>query len=705
MHKTILTISIAALLLASCMHDASQVSIVVSAQLKDDAGYALALAELDKALNGTHYRTTISYHAPGDALPKGNKIIVGDIGPEETIGSPMQEEACTIGQARDGQSHVVHIRGDTRGGMYGIFKVAEQLQLGKSLWELSMEIVPEFPLRMYTELGQLYDLPSVGYHLFEEPWVNHERFENEKAELKLLIDQVAKMGFNAFTIMHVNFEDYIIYKYLDKEVYAADDVHRIKARRFAVHLQDIIDYAHDRHIQVFMQVYEFQYPPQLGDLYTLDLGNPEMQKIIEAKVRELFEVVSLDGLVITATESNPRSGYRSIEPWRRYGKAGAGQMMTMYHNAGKALGKSVIFRSWMIAYGAADSDQVIENTPADAHFEIKHTGDDFWLNFPLTDAIEDGLGRKRPLTMTFDVFPQYYGWSRLICYLQRFAEEARIAKENGVMGIQAWGAWAPGCIRSDRHPGYLPNGQLKPHEDHYFDMAGPWNNFRIFSRGFTPGQMNAYLVSRLTWDVDLSAEEIAADWGHLHFGENNAEAVASLLMRSQAAFRELYLTTEKREFSFHPVYFKWATTVDIKLDVLQKMCEKIPLDHILASNKVAYDQLALMDQAFARIDPATVPSPENYRILKEGLEKTRLYLDMFFTFREMWWRKSALEDLNGNKAAAQQTAYDQSVVRFNDILDQWQKYPEECRYWGMTRKSFELGWNTWREDVLRKMGG
>jgi hypothetical protein len=72
-----------------------------------------------------------------------------------------------------------------------------------------MEMAPNFPMRMYTELGQLYDLPSVGYHLFEEPWVDHERFEREKNELKVLIDQVAKLGFNTFTIMHVNFEDYI----------------------------------------------------------------------------------------------------------------------------------------------------------------------------------------------------------------------------------------------------------------------------------------------------------------------------------------------------------------------------------------------------------------------------------------------------------------------------------------------------------------
>ncbi len=697
--------TIATLLLASNVYSKGKVCILVPTQLETDAGYALALGELKSVLEKDHHQVNISYHEEGDALPDGNRIIVGDLGKAGPAEQAVlqDEEAYRISSAREGKANVLRVEGGIRGGMYGLFKLAEQLRLGDNLWDIRMDMAPEFPMRMYTELGQLYDLPSVGYHLFEEPWVNHERFEAEKAELKRLIDQVAKLGFNTFTIMHVNFEDYITYKYLDKEVYGPDDVHRIKAKQFARHLNDIIDYAHDRHIDVFMQVYEFQYPPIMGELYKLDLEEPEMKAIIEAKVRELFEVIRLDGLVITATESLPRSGYQSSKIWAKYGKAGAGKMMTMYHNAGKKHGKKVIFRSWMIAYGAKDSDQVIANTPEDAEFEIKHTGDDFWLNFPLTDAIEGGLGKKRPLTMTFDVYPQYYGWSRLICYLQRFAEEARIAKENGVKGIQAWAAWAPGCIWKDGHPGYLPNGQLKSHEKPFYDMAGPWNNFRMYSRGFTPGQMNAYLVSRLTWDVSLTAERVASDWGTIHFGQENATAVSEILMNSQAAFRELYLGG-MREFSNHPIYFKWATTVNVSDGGLEKIYQKLPLTHILERNQIAYEYMARMDDAFARIDAAKVPSPHEYQVLKEGLEKTKLYLGMFFTFREMWWRGRELEELGEAEEAVKQAEYDKVTASFNNVLERWQKYPEECRFWGAKKEMFNIKGRRrlpWRKDVLR----
>jgi hypothetical protein len=694
---------IATLSLTSLVQAESNVSILLPAQLEADAGYDLALKELETVLEKKSYQSTIHYLETNEPWPDGNRIIVGDVGNKNTIvPSPLKDEAYRISQAREPTANMLKIEGDRRGGMYGLFKLAEQLQLGGNLWEINLERAPEFSMRMYTELGQLYDLPSVGYHLFEEPWVNHERFEAEKEELKRLIDQVAKLGFNTFTIMHVNFEDYITYKYLEKEVYGQDDVHRIKAKYFAKHLKDIIDYAHERHIDVFMQVYEFQYPPKLGELYDLDLEGPDMQSIIEAKVKELFEVVPLDGLVITATESLPRSGYNSVKLWQKYGKAGAGKMMTMYHNAGKQYGKKVIFRSWMVAYGAKDSDQVIANTPEDAEFEIKHTGDDFWLNFPLTDAIEGGLGKKRPLTMTFDVHPQYYGWSRLICYQQRFAVETRIAKENGVKGIQAWGAWAPGCIWRDGHPGYLPNGQLKPHDKPFVDMAGPWNNFRIYSRGFTPGQMNAYLVARLTWDVNVTAEQVAADWGTLHFGQENAAAVSEILMNSQAAFRELYLGG-KREFSNHPTYFKWATTVNVSSGGMEKIYQTLPLAHILERNQVAYEYMARMEAAFARIDATTVPSPEEYQVLKEGLEKTQLYLNVFFKYREMWWRGRELEGLEKDEAAVKQVEYEKATASFNDVLEKWKKYPEECRFWGINENGFNgrRGRHKWRKDVLR----
>ena len=223
----------------------------------------------------------------------------------------------------------------------------------------------------------------------------------------------------------------------------------------------------------------------------------------------------------------------------------------------------------------------------------------------------------------------------------------------------------------------------------------------MYSRGFTPGQMNPYLVSRLTWDVSLTAEQVAADWGTIHFGQDNASAVSEILMNSQAAFREIYLGG-KKEFSNHPCNFKWATTVNINKGALEKMYRKLPLSHILERNAVAYEHMAKMDAAFARIDATKAASREEYQGLIEGLEKTKLYLGMFFTFREMWWRERELKDLD--EAAAKQVEYEKATAAFNDVMEEWKKYPEECDFWGAKKEMFNIKGrrrHPWRKDVLR----
>ena len=666
-------------ILLSCQN--KNIALVTNGLATCDDGCALAINDLISVLESSGYKVQIVSDSETDTTINFNTIVIEEV--NEGLG-----ESYRIKPKKIKGRNVLEVGGGERGLMYGIFKLAEEIRLKKQIWNIDLEKSPGFSRRMYAEEGQLLNFPSVGYHLFQPPWVNHGRLEAEVKELKLLIDQIARLGFNTFTILHVNFEDYINYKYLDREVYGSDDVHRIKSVHFARHMTDLINYAHRRHIEVFLQVYEFQYPPRLGELYQLDLQHPDTEKIINAKVRELFESVPFDGLVITATESNPRSGYLSKNLWQKYGKEGAGKLMTLYHQAAKAAGKTAIFRSWLIAYGAEDSHLVIENTPEDAQLEIKHTGRDFFLNFPLTDAIAGGLGKIRPLTITFDVFPQYYGWSRLVCYQKRIAEEARLARQNGVTSIQAWGAWSAGCIWSDQHPGYKSDGQLIDPEKKIVDWAGLWNNFRIFTRGFTPGQMNAYQVSRIMWDTGLSAEDIALDWGKMYFGAKNAGAVARVLMNSQDAFRELY-PPGKFKMPYSPVYLNWATMLMLNQERMAEVySDDVNLPQVIERNKAGYAILELMRDAMSEIDERKVPDKEIYDKFLEGFEKTELYLSMFFEYREFWVRNRDIG--KGIATRDDQFAYEACRARLNHILEEWKKYQEECKFWGISSKIFSI---------------
>ena len=72
--------SIVTLSLTSLVQGESNVSILLPTQLKADAGYDLALKELETVLEKNSYQSTIHYLKIDEPLPDGNRIVVGDFG-------------------------------------------------------------------------------------------------------------------------------------------------------------------------------------------------------------------------------------------------------------------------------------------------------------------------------------------------------------------------------------------------------------------------------------------------------------------------------------------------------------------------------------------------------------------------------------------------------------------------------------------------
>ena len=206
---------------------------------------------------------------------------------------------------------------------------------------------------MFSEQGQLLDLPDRNYYSEEPPYVNEAMLRGEVDEAKRLVDAVVKLGFNAITFLHVSFEDYIDYEDLEGPIYPSDDRHRVRSPVFCRYLSELCDYAHARHVEFYLQTYEIQYPSEVDRLYGVRLDSPNLPKVLAARCRELFRRVPLDGLVITPNETHPRCGYRSQQLWQSQGRAGAGRMCQLYDEACRTLGKRAIFRLWRVADNAA----------------------------------------------------------------------------------------------------------------------------------------------------------------------------------------------------------------------------------------------------------------------------------------------------------------------------------------------------------------
>lgn len=661
------------------------ISIVAPQDKGNDAGLMLALKDIKHAVPGI----VILPQASSAALPAGDLILVGRPGEVTPLpGPPLKPEAFRIRAVGLAGHKAVVIEGDERGLMYGAFKLAERIRLGDDPFALTIESAPEFPLRMFSEEGQLLDLPDQSYYADQAPYVDESRVRQEINEAKRLVDQVARLGFNTITFLHVNCEDYIDYSYLDQPIYAAGDRHLVRSPVFCRYMSELCDYAHARHLDVFLQLYEIQYPPKVDQLYRVDLDSPNIQTIISAKCRELFERIPLDGLVITPTESHPRCAYRSKHLWAHQGRSGAGKMLTLYHRACAAVGKKVVFRLWRIASDAAGARQACRHIPKEAMFSVKNTGGDFWLNSPLTDIVTKGLGREQPLMVVFDTFRQYDGWSRCFCLVQQWGDRVRLCQENGVQAINAWGAWSPGCIWPDYEPGYMTNPDGSNQTGQPIAWAGHWNSFRMFTRGFTPGQANAYLLARLCWDVKADPKQIARDFAALQLGGENAEAGAKALMHTQQAWWAHY-PGDKPGAITHPVYMKWAMVFGPRDNYMQQAYNRMTLDEVLASNARAVDAIEKMEAAFARTDRSKASDPLVYDRFREGIDKTALTLRSLHLFREFWWRDRADRDLAGEARVANAQARQKLRSQLLKLCDQWEKYPEEAAMWRMTYRNGE----------------
>ncbi len=657
---------------------AADVTVALPEDARDDQALSLAAKAVVAALEQAGDAGKVVYQPRTKPIAISDVIAVGAFpGLPKTSWSAETPEAYAIKPLPLSGRRGSIVLGDERGRAYALHKLAERVRLGESPWQVDLDARPAFPIRIFSEEGQLLDIPDRGYYLDRPPYVNEPLLCEEMAELKRLLPHIASLGYNALAVLHLGVEEYIDYRHLDEAVYPPDDPHRRRSPIFCKVLTELCDAAHALHLEIYLQVYEIQYPQRLHELYHVDLDSPYIERIIRARYRELFERVPLDGMIITATETHPRVAYRSKALWRKKGRAGAGRMITMYHNACEAMGKRCMVRLWRVASDAKGMREVLDHCPDDAMLSIKNTGGDFWLSWPLTSAITDGLAKTQPVTVVFDTFRQYDGWSRLFVYMKRWGPIVRTCREQGVVGINAWGPWAEGCIWPDHEPGYLTGA-----DDARISWRGHWASFRMLTRGFTPGQANVYLLSRLAWAPDADVVAIARDFAGLHLGPANADAAAEALLATEDAFAEEYLG--RQSAVTHPCYIKWTMVFSPRAEPLEKAYKAGKPEDVYSSNARGLAAVDRMVRAFARADRAKAPQKQVYDRFAEGIAKTALYLRTFYLWRECWWRQRADRDLTGRTKADNAEALRTALGKLLPLFDAWERYAEEAGFWRVT---------------------
>ena len=471
--------------------------------------------------------------------------------------------------------------------------------------------------------------------------------------------------------MNLNIEDYVNYDRLGNglSVYGADSLHRRRAAIFCRALTELADYAHQLHLQLFLQIYEFSFPDHLDGRQLSDTGEPAW-KFVEAKFRELFERTRLDGVIVTPTEPSPRLAYRGFRLWKT--PEGAGRMASHYYDTiVKELKRRLIFRLWWVAWNMEDFRRVLSGAPETGiMYDTKNTDDDFFLSSGENRLVPQGAARLRPFSVTFDCFRQYDGWGRLLFFPAHWQGRFQSSRRNGAVAVTAWGPWMGGCI--------FPGSWVEKYDDYDF-----------LRRGFSPARASLFLFSRLAWNPDEPVEEIVREWASLYFGRKNAGAVGQALSLSY----DLWKTTYLDETSQSQLAFKWTMLfqpgqtgfVQEKEDesFLGQQVRKHSFNVLRDSNLKALSLASRVRSLIASIDSASAPDPEAFREFQRAATLTDLYFRTFTDWRELLWRFYL--HTHGSESEENSRALNQVAQSLGHVLPEWEAYPREAKDWLLFR--------------------
>ena len=553
------------------------------------------------------------------------------------------------------------------GLVYGVYRLAEEIRHDKFNWDLNASETPVFPQRIFSYQGVVFGLPDEGYYFRSAPFVNREVLARQVAYAKAAMRELLMLGFNTVSFLNLNVEDYINYDLFGDghQVYGPDSLHRQRSVVFRQALNELADYAHQLHMQLFLQIYEFSLPDHL-DGRNLSDETELTWKFVDAKFTELFQATRLDGVIVTPTEPSPRLAYRGFKLWRE--PEGAGRMASHYYGTiVRKLGKQLIFRLWWAAGTMDEFRQFLKGTPeTDLMFDTKNTNGDFFLNARENPLIREGAARLRPFSVTFDCFRQYDGWGRLMFYPTFWEDRFQSCLKNGVTTVNAWGPWLGGCI--------FPGMWVEKYDEYDF-----------LRHGFSPALATVYLFSRLAWNPLEPVRDITKRWAELHFGRENAETIQQALFASY----QLWKTTYLDETPQSQLAFKWTMLFQPgqtgfekeagKESFLGQLYSKQPLSVVLQSNRMALELASQVRNLVFSIDPSSVPDAEAITGFRRAADLTWFYFRTFVDWRELLWRAYGYD--HGDTSEQNTASLGHIIQNLQKTLPEWKEYPRESKDW------------------------
>lgn len=387
---------------------------------------------------------------------------------------------------RNGHYYTVVAAQTDAGLLYGIYHLLRLIQTEKFSNTINIVENPSYELRLlnhWDNLDRTIERGYAGYSIWEWdqlPQIVSPRYK-EYARAN------ASIGINGTVINNVNAAPEILSKeYLEKVKIISNELRPYN-------------------IKVYLSI-NFASPSELGGLENSDPLNTEVQKWWSKKVKEIYKLIpDFGGFLVKANSE----GLPGPMDYGRTHVDGA----NMLADALKPFGGIVMWRAFV--YNPSKDDRAIqaynEFMPLDGEFrdnviiQIKNGPVDFQPREPFSPLF--GSMRKTTIMPELQITQEYLGFSNHLVFLSPMWEEF-LQSDTYCEG--------EGSTIAKITDGTIYKQQIKA-------IAGVANIGEDANwNGHHFAQSNWYAFGRLSWDNSLSSAQIADEWIHMTFTNEEA---------------------------------------------------------------------------------------------------------------------------------------------------------------------------------------
>jgi alpha-glucuronidase len=444
---------------------------------------------------------------------KSNSILIykKPIGLYESPGinyNELGDEGFAISTITGSVKNVIFITANTDiGVLYGVFHFLRLIQTQQPINNLKIISSPKLKLRVLNHWDNLNRTVERGYAGFSiwnwhtlPDYIDQRYIDYARAN--------ASIGINGTVLTNVNANATILTKPWLEKVKALADLFRPYG------------------IKVYLTA-RFSAPIELGKLKSADPLNDTVQQWWKEKVKEIYSIIPDFGGFLVKANSEGQPG---PQDYKRNHADGA----NMLADAVAPFGGIIMWRAFV--YNPESNDRFKqayeEFQPLDGKFrknvlvQVKNGPIDFQPREPFSPLF--GAMPQTPLMMEFQLTQEYLGQGTHLVY------EAPLFKE--VLNADTYSKGKSSTV-SKVIDGSLDNHTLT-------GMAGVSNiGNDINWCGHPFAQANWYALGRLSWDNNLSSEQIADEWARQTFAnDKKTVAVIKNIMLSSREALVNYMT-------------------------------------------------------------------------------------------------------------------------------------------------------------------